>query len=640
MKSISRSFAKEWRSLRWPWYLAAGAGVLSAILIPIRWFMDGSQQIHGSIPSIFINLLEFGFFAGIALLAATSFGAEFQQRTLPLLLTQPCKRGRLWNEKMLALGSAVGTAILLSSFVLVVADFILGKWEPFMFGENPFASTDALFAGMCILATVCSSSFWTFATRTTIGGLALNLASQLIIVGFVALLAEKFRGPDFDFQSRPGVALIVGTGLVYSLALLLLGKKLFARLELRETTYTEIGSPSDTVFGRKIWPTWLRVRQSGRMSNLVRKELRLQQPVLLFAAVLSICWLVILVILLAEPAHHAIYEGILNILTGLFVSVLPLLAACVPLSEEKTLGLMLWQLTLPVSAFKQWAVKLLVGLTTTSVLGLALPALLAWLTSSKASVGLAYLWLEADRSGGSATAIFVMFAVFAMGFWAATLLENVVWSVVMGMASFMALAGCMALGSYTAGSTGGLEAGVLTQIVVLFQLPPDVFSGWTDDQIIGWLLVIPSVILLVAIVQSFLQFRGAQGRRWLLVKSCVVLVAISFALSFWVTDLGASRRLLFDSPLTQELFGALNALPLHESDFTKNHSHEVTLRDLEARSILSSSTKRWLRNSSIRVTRSKMLDSKAKNRLYTAELTFPNGRNYSFTYPGPVQLAP
>src|SRR6266487_3077 len=109
---MNKRFAKEFRSLLLPWSVAAVAAALLPLLVlanegAIRWLHD--------LWSFLIGCVLFVLCASIPLLAAMSFGAEYQQRTLPLLLAQPCERSRLWNEKMLALLVAISTPLLLFS---------------------------------------------------------------------------------------------------------------------------------------------------------------------------------------------------------------------------------------------------------------------------------------------------------------------------------------------------------------------------------------------------------------------------------------------------------------------------------------------------------------------------------------------
>src|SRR6266567_268600 len=105
-------FAKEFRALFLPWSVAAVAATLLPLLVlanegAIHWFHD--------LWSFLLGCVVFVLCASIPLLAAMSFGTEYQQRTLPLLLAQPCERSRLWNEKMLALLVAIATPLLLFS---------------------------------------------------------------------------------------------------------------------------------------------------------------------------------------------------------------------------------------------------------------------------------------------------------------------------------------------------------------------------------------------------------------------------------------------------------------------------------------------------------------------------------------------
>src|SRR5689334_10506928 len=47
------------------------------------------------------------FVIGCVLMGAIPFGAEFQYRTLPLLLVQPVPRSSFWREKLLVSGAGM-----------------------------------------------------------------------------------------------------------------------------------------------------------------------------------------------------------------------------------------------------------------------------------------------------------------------------------------------------------------------------------------------------------------------------------------------------------------------------------------------------------------------------------------------------
>ena len=107
MLDMTRRLAKEYRSLLLPWCVAAVAACLMPLLA-----MLAEHPRAGAAP-FFFALSNFALFGGIVVTAGMSFGAEFQQRTLGLLVSQPVERWRLWNEKMLALSSAVAAVGLL-----------------------------------------------------------------------------------------------------------------------------------------------------------------------------------------------------------------------------------------------------------------------------------------------------------------------------------------------------------------------------------------------------------------------------------------------------------------------------------------------------------------------------------------------
>src|ERR1041385_8265549 len=94
---MSPRLTKEFRSLLLPWSTVALVGIVPACL---QALLRATWNDAGE----FLDFCAtFIFFGGTALLAAMSFGTEFQQRTAPLLLSQPVERARLWREKLLVL---------------------------------------------------------------------------------------------------------------------------------------------------------------------------------------------------------------------------------------------------------------------------------------------------------------------------------------------------------------------------------------------------------------------------------------------------------------------------------------------------------------------------------------------------------
>ena len=54
-------------------------------------------------------------------MAGSSFGSEFQHRTLSLLLSQPIARSVVWREKMLVLGAGMLASLVALLVCLAVA---------------------------------------------------------------------------------------------------------------------------------------------------------------------------------------------------------------------------------------------------------------------------------------------------------------------------------------------------------------------------------------------------------------------------------------------------------------------------------------------------------------------------------------
>jgi len=183
--------------------------------------------------------------------------------------------------------------------------------------------------------------------------------------------------PEFDEQTT--VVLAICAGAVYSAFFLWLGRRQFVELELKDPLASRSAQIPDALVPTKLVALF-RCRPTGALRNLIRKEVRLQKPIFLISAVVTICWLVALLLLVLEPSHEYIYVGTLNALTGIQITLTVVLTGCVAFGEEKSLGLAAWHLTLPISARRQWLVKLGVSAGVLVVTGFVLPLLLDALT--------------------------------------------------------------------------------------------------------------------------------------------------------------------------------------------------------------------------------------------------------------------
>src|SRR5919106_793556 len=99
---MGKSLKKELRTLAWP-----VAAIVAVIVLPMAWastFEPTAVPRH--LLSVWMSAFQAsaaGFLLGSALLAALPFGAEFQHRTMVLLMAQPVTRARVWLTKHAAL---------------------------------------------------------------------------------------------------------------------------------------------------------------------------------------------------------------------------------------------------------------------------------------------------------------------------------------------------------------------------------------------------------------------------------------------------------------------------------------------------------------------------------------------------------
>src|SRR5262249_51611242 len=116
------------------------------------------------------------------------------------------------------------------------------------------------------------------------------------------------------------------------------------------------------------------------IANLVRKEVRLQMPIFLIGILTTGCWMITLAALVLQPARASFFTNVFDTIGAIHIILVFVLAASVSLGEEKSLGLAAWHLTLPVSAMRQWLVKVSVVAATVALVGFVVPLILAGMT--------------------------------------------------------------------------------------------------------------------------------------------------------------------------------------------------------------------------------------------------------------------
>jgi hypothetical protein len=602
---------KELRPLLLPWLVAAVAGLAPLAEEPV----SGIGALIG--------------FGAFALMAATPWGIEFQERTFPLLLSLPIERSRVWRDKMLAVALAtlglvfanwrvqmlifeasvfatalfwlflvaticssgfwilstrsalagvacailnqlvvcgaigcaavailgpmfgtrepdlmrtlvVGSLAYCAGFVwlgrrywqkrqlvdvapilLVVLFCGLAQWLVISADLGQPKPAELIYTCLFVLVTLCSTSFWALVARTSFSGAVLTAASQFVGLAVVLLLASQFQQTESSPDDARFLPFVEIAGAFYGVATLLLGWRRFTRFELKDVSATEAFPRLRYLLGMKRWERWLTCRPNQAAANLARKELRLQKPLFQFALLYLMCWVISFLVLLAY--RQITYPVWMNFLGCLYAPACMALAGCLPLGEEKTMGLTASQLSLPVSSLRQWAVKLGTGLCTGVLLGLLFPFALSWF--SYLIIGKSVSQKEFGMDAWPAVAA-VSGALFFLSFWMSSFVASVVRATLFAVVGLVPLFFLAILGSWCAQQTCGFQRTLWLLVGVDGQLRIPGLVG-----VIGFAVIVGSICL----TQSLRQFRRVRIPASTVVTNSLVLGAGVALGSFWWT---------------------------------------------------------------------------------------------------------
>ena len=609
---MTASLRKEFRPLLLPWWVAVGCVALASALSQIAG--------AGEFESFLISISKLTFPGALILLASSSFGIELQQHTLPLLLSQPVDRTRVWAEKMFVLVVSIGTAVLVAAVFLVLLS--LGR-----IGEPLFETKDVVLFGIFLLGTICSCGFWTLVAGSSLGGFVFTIAGQFITGAAVAGTVAWIRGEDQAFEDSQTFPALAVAGLVYSAVFLWLGWRRFVRLEVRSTRFGQTMAQSGIATWNLPWAGMFVSRPGEKVRNLIRKELRLERTIFLLAAVFVVCWLATGLLQWLRPKQNIIY--VFDVMSCLYAPLAALLAGCVPLGEEKALGLTAAQLTLPFSQRAQWLVKLAVGAGTAAVLGLVLPFSLFLTTGMLFDVSTSGL-MNPNEHGLEALAI-VSGLAFLAGHWAISMTPNTVRGALVAVCALIGLVACGALGAWFGQLSSGWQSGILVTIMCHLQSAPDVFQQQAGRIAGSILWCLTAGIVLLSLFQSLIQFRkSVQNRHQLLIYS-LALGTLVIGLIFCSMDFDSSARRLPDSSPIRELRSGLGSFFSRNAQTQSQEERVVTAQELEERMRFSDLTRIWLRNTKISC---RFLPARPSNSNtlypYNACISFPTGEKFSF----------
>jgi hypothetical protein len=307
--------AKEIRLLLPGYLVALALAVAPTWMFPVHIeFTDGPGMVLYSI--------------GLIVLALSPFGREFGLSTFGLLLAQPRERQRTWRMKASLLAVALGTVVL----TWMLSYFLRHQRSHYHMGGDAvvYACTAAVvaYAGglwSTLLFRQVSAAFW---------------FSILVPGGITVWMHEA------DAWKIVAVLLLyAGVGIWFA-------RHLFLRAQDAEWTGGEVALPS--LFRRQTTTAQRRYRP---LLALVGKELKLHQM-----ALVGIFWLFLLhlaavwVRLHRENTIGGTAGDFLGLVGGIWF-IVPLMVGSLGVAEERKLGTLAEQFSLPVSRWKQFGLK-------------------------------------------------------------------------------------------------------------------------------------------------------------------------------------------------------------------------------------------------------------------------------------------
>jgi hypothetical protein len=309
------------------------------------------------VPQLIWPMAGFGYLAlGVAsmVMAGSTFGTEFQHRTISLLLSQPIPRSVIWREKMIVLG--VGMVVCLAA--------LAGCLAVSPSGNDHSEWLVLVFVPLCAF---CGAPFWTLLLRQGIAGMVTTVGAPCGILAVYGLVTEQMGGNE----PAALVPAILSLLFIYCALVYWLGYAKFQRLEAVDVPSTELRLPAGVEAVLVAPLTKLSSRFHGPFATLLKKEFRLQQTGFLLAGVFI---LIAVAGFGLAKRYHEVATGVVGGDIILYALILPLVLGAISVAEERGWGIAEWHLTLPPSSLKQWSAKLVATLSTSLALGLLLPA--------------------------------------------------------------------------------------------------------------------------------------------------------------------------------------------------------------------------------------------------------------------------
>ncbi len=331
---MTARLAKEIRQLA-PWPLAA-----TLLLFAVPPFL-GSERAIQAVFLIYHVVAVFGP-------AARIFGAEFDERTIERLLSQPIARVRIWREKLLAL--AFTTTLAFAALQLARGLFLVSSLG---LSFDHLENSSGLDLVVCLVAFTGGPLVSLYARQSFLavwGAMSLPGAAIWAWLFLVYLSLGHFH-VGFFWVHIPPMMLYLPAGYFA-------GRRIFLNLELDQAASRNFGlsrrfqvRPGSTL---------------GPTARLVLKEIQTQESnLLMLPAVLVIWGVACLLALNSGPGSSWLgplaFLRIVPVL--LLVFVFPLLLGATSMAAERQMGLADWHSSLPISRGRQWWIKVLIAMS-------------------------------------------------------------------------------------------------------------------------------------------------------------------------------------------------------------------------------------------------------------------------------------
>jgi hypothetical protein len=335
---------KEFRLLL-PAWLAA----LAVAMLPLLLRQGGDEDFYAVC-----------FAAGALFLGLTPFGQEVNWGTFCLLLSQPEKRGRLWNAK-----AGLSALAFFCGWAVFNYCHWLGVQHPRIeFPGNPASVADTALMSAVVALVAYSGGLWTtLLLRDVAAALITTILVPVFIYEGVAVgLGGVLPAPG----EIGGVALVL-----YAVAGLIAARRLFIRAQDLSWAGGQI-SVSDGQARPFHWLAFGFKQRRGALPTLIFKELQLQEITMILTPVLLVVHLTVVLVRHFAPSWGERFY--LNDVVHLWL-VLPLVIGSLGVAEERRHNTWEAALCLPVPRRLQLAVKFGVVMMLGVILGGVLPSL-------------------------------------------------------------------------------------------------------------------------------------------------------------------------------------------------------------------------------------------------------------------------